>query len=423
MSCGQRPADPRVVVDGAVVVAGDARPPRGGRTAARASTWLRAVVFATAVGSGAGATAEPPANPPGPNSTTATTRPPLPSVVAPSSRLSRGVPRGATAHGAASPSSTARSERPLGRNRGPERYTAKASADARRQLDANGRAIPLLEDEVHENGAVPTTWAVVDDDAGLLVVGLDNAAYKSRGYEGLSKGERAFAWDMARYGHEQGLTVVLAAHVPPTSGHRAGTYLPGRKARARLVAWMNALRERYPDTLWVHGHAHPDRNVALDLDGALGGDDVGGVVLAGQVRDSFTKLVTYADGRVLEEHRVEGRGRRRRTVLVQRTVLARDGRVLDDGADVGAARGVLYCFSDLQKKAGFKAYFAAIGDDAGAAQAQGLSVGYLYVGDHTVVGGRLPVTLPRGERLLFVPGNHDYYDHDSLADVVEALRP
>jgi hypothetical protein len=305
----------------------------------------------------------------------------------------------------------------------PERYSAHASADARRQLDATGRASPNLEDEAHVNGSTRTTYAVVDAAAGLLVVGLDNAAYHSKGYVGLSKGERAFAEDMARYGDEHGLTVVLGAHVPPVTVHRDSTLLPRERERLLLVASMNRLRDRFPAALWVHGHTPPAENRLLDLDGARGGDDVGHVILAGQVNGSFTTLTTYTAGRVLDEYRVTGHGRRRRHELVQHTVLSRDGVVLPDGADVGDPRGVLYCVSDVHEKAGFADYYAAIRDDALAATTQGLAVGYLDVGDHTVTRGRIPVHLPRAERTYFVPGHHDDDNRDSLADVVDALHP
>ena len=311
---------------------------------------------------------------------------------------------------------------PVNQKPGPEEYTPKMSARARKQLDADGVAYPKLEDEAHVNGKTRTTYAAVDRQAGVLVVGLDNAAYHSKGYKGLSKGERDFAEDMAKYAGEKGLTVVFAAHVPPTTKHKNGTNLPSDEARERLTGWMGRMQQKYPDSLWVHGHQHPEQNRNLDLDND-GNREVANVVMSGQVRNSFTKIGTFENGRVLEEYKVKGHGEKRHTELVKRTVLSRDGKVVDGATDLGAPKGVLYGVSDVHKKAGFKDYYAAIRDDALASQSQGLAIGYLDVGDHTVKNGRMPVELPRANRTYFVPGNHDYYNHDSLAGVVGSLRP
>ncbi len=300
----------------------------------------------------------------------------------------------------------------LSRNRPgrPETYPPEVRKKLYSRLDANGVVYPPIEDEAHVN-KVRTTYASVDRKAGVLVVGLDNAAYHSKGYEGLSRGERRFARDMARYGKEHGLTTVFLCHVPPTVKPKCK--LPDKQERAQQIRWMNELRKDYPDSLWVHGHVHHRK--MIDLNGKKGGREVSNLILGGQADDVVTRITTYPHGRRIEQFEVLAGGRMKRLDSV---VLSREGKRVDPAKHkLGKPMGVLYGFSDVHKEKTLEPYFEAIRRDATRMDRAGLAVSYLDAGDHTVKH-KLPVTLPRQGRYFWAPGNHDYYNQSHVGNVV-----
>lgn len=306
----------------------------------------------------------------------------------------------------------------------PEKYRPEVKEKLFRKLDAEGVAYPPIEDEAHANRMIRTTYASVDKRAGTLIVGLDNAAYHDKRYEGLSRGERRFAEDMAEYAKAHHLTTIFMCHVPPTAGPKGGTQLPTRQEGKELRHWMNGLQRKFPDSLWVHGHKHPKRTELLDLDGAAGGREVSNVVLAGQAKDSLTKITTCEHGRKIEEYRLVGHGEHAQFKRISSVALDRNGKRVDpERHDLGRKKGVLFGVSDVHHENDLEAYYRALKSEAAEADRKGLAVSYLDVGDHTVKHGRIPVDLPRRGRTFFVPGNHDYYNHGNLGQVVDSFQP
>jgi hypothetical protein len=298
-------------------------------------------------------------------------------------------------------------------------HGAKVRKHLFESLDKHGVAYPPIEDEAHVSGKVRTTWAKVDKAAGTLIVGLDNAAYHTKGYEGLTKGERRFASQMADYAKEHGLTAVFLAHLPPTTQPKKMS----DKEFAAQQKWYKALAQKHPDSLWVNGHTHHAK--LFDVNGSA--SKVSNVVVGGEVKDTFTKITTYANGRKIERFRLEEPQPPAKPdwsrKIVETVTLSRDGKKVDPAQfQLGAAKGVLYGLSDVQHEPSLVPFYKQVQADAQLEDARGLSISYLDVGDHTVKH-RIPVLLPHHEKYFFVPGNHDYYNHGNLRQVVDSFNP
>jgi hypothetical protein len=229
------------------------------------------------------------------------------------------------------------------------------------------------------------------------------------------------------------------SHVPPTAPKSVGSMLlqggAGKKQEiqrrmAEQIRWMNDLRKLNPDALWLHGHTHPDHTQTLDLNGAAGGREVSDLVLGPEKKDIVTKISTYAGGRVIEEYKVRMVDGAPQLALVGTVATDRNGHRVEGAAleaiRSGPPKGVFYASADMHSTNIIKSYYQAIGADAAREKARGATVSYLDLGDHTMKAGIDPFAtsgaLPDGQNYFWAVGNHDYYNHRRMREVVGLFK-